>query len=149
MWAYGRNPKFYDFDNLGGDCTNFVSQCLYAGSNVMNYDKNNGWYYNSLNDRSPSWTGVEFLSSFLINNKGIGPRGKIVDIDDIEIGDIAQLSFNGTLFTHTVIIVNIGDIKTLDKIFIASHTYDSYNKRISTYVFEKIKFIHIEKVYKL
>ena len=148
MWAYSRNPKYYDFDNLGGDCTNFVSQCIYAGSKVMNYTKNTGWYYNSINDRSPSWTGVEFLSNFLINNKGIGPIGIIVNIENIEIGDVAQLSFDGITFTHSVVVVNIGDTRTLDKIFVASHTYDSYNKRISTYISEKIKFIHIEKVYK-
>ena len=27
-WAYGRNPAFYDYEELGGDCTNFASQCL-------------------------------------------------------------------------------------------------------------------------
>ena len=26
-WAYHRNPDFYNFDELGGDCTNFASQC--------------------------------------------------------------------------------------------------------------------------
>ena len=31
-WAYHRNPDFYNFDELGGDCTNFASQCLYAPS---------------------------------------------------------------------------------------------------------------------
>ena len=31
-WAYLRNPAFYNFDKLGGDCTNFASQCLYAGA---------------------------------------------------------------------------------------------------------------------
>ena len=31
-WAYGRNPRFYDYENLGGDCTNFASQCIYAAS---------------------------------------------------------------------------------------------------------------------
>ena len=25
------NPKYYDYTNLGGDCANFVSQCLIAG----------------------------------------------------------------------------------------------------------------------
>ena len=30
-WAYGRNPAFYDYEHLGGDCTNFASQCIYAG----------------------------------------------------------------------------------------------------------------------
>ena len=29
-WAYGRNPAYFDFDGLGGDCTNFISQCIYA-----------------------------------------------------------------------------------------------------------------------
>ena len=24
-WAYGRNPQYYNFDRLGGDCTNYVS----------------------------------------------------------------------------------------------------------------------------
>ena len=29
-WALGRNPAFYDFSNIGGDCTNFASQCIYV-----------------------------------------------------------------------------------------------------------------------
>ena len=28
-WAYSRNPAFYDFSEIGGDCTNFASQCRY------------------------------------------------------------------------------------------------------------------------
>ena len=36
-YALFRNPKFFNFDDLGGDCTNFCSQCLLAGSNnIMN-----------------------------------------------------------------------------------------------------------------
>ena len=27
-WAYSRNKKYLDFENIGGDCTNFVSQCI-------------------------------------------------------------------------------------------------------------------------
>ena len=44
-WAYGRNPAFYDYEGLGGDCTNFASQCIYAGSGVMNFTPTFGWYY--------------------------------------------------------------------------------------------------------
>ena len=73
-WALSRNPKYYNFDAVGGDCTSFVSQCLFAGSNKMNYSKQNGWYYNNGNDKSPSWSGVEFLYNFLTTNKGYGPR---------------------------------------------------------------------------
>ncbi len=36
-WALDRNPRYLDFENMGGDCTNFASQCIYAGSGVMNY----------------------------------------------------------------------------------------------------------------
>ena len=36
-WALSRNPAFYNFSGIGGDCTNFASQCIYAGSGVMSY----------------------------------------------------------------------------------------------------------------
>ncbi len=146
-WAYGRNPKYYNFDNIGGDCTSFISQCIYAGSKVMNYTKNTGWYYNSINDRSPSWSSVEYLYNFLINNKGIGPRGSNVGIDKLEIGDLIQLSFDGVKFSHTLIIVDIDTPKILDNIYIASHTYDSYNRRVSSYNFQNIRYIHIEGIW--
>ena len=52
-WAYRRNPNYYSFDQLGGDCTNFVSQAIYYAAGVMNYTPTYGWYYISLNNRSP------------------------------------------------------------------------------------------------
>ena len=57
-WAFRRNPAYYDFSEIGGDCTNFASQCVYAGSGVMNYTPDVGWYYINVNNRSPSWTGA-------------------------------------------------------------------------------------------
>lgn len=123
-WAYSRNPSYYNFDKLGGDCTNFVSQCIYAGSGIMNYKKDNGWYYNSLNDRSPSWTGVEFLHQYLVKNKGIGPYGKEAKKEAVDIGDIVQLSFDGNQFAHTILVV-----KKDENIYGASHTFDSFRKR--------------------
>lgn len=33
-WAMSRNPAYLDFEELGGDCTNFASQCLLAGGGV-------------------------------------------------------------------------------------------------------------------
>ena len=50
------NPKYYNFQNIGGDCTNFASQVLYAGSGIMNYTPTFGWYYINVNDRAPAWT---------------------------------------------------------------------------------------------
>ena len=147
-WAYSRNPKYYNFDSIGGDCTSFASQCIHAGSGIMNYTKNTGWYYNSVNDRAPAWSGVEFLHKFLVNNKGVGPRGEETLIDKLEIGDIVNLSFDGIKFSHTLIIVNVGENLTLDNIYVASHTYDSYNRKISSYNFKDIRYIHINGVWK-
>ena len=55
-WAFSRNPKYYNFDGVGGDCTSFVSQCIYAGSKTMNYTRDIGWYYINGNNKSPSWS---------------------------------------------------------------------------------------------
>ncbi len=145
-WAYLRNPNYYNFDSIGGDCTNFVSQCLYAGSTVMNYTKDTGWYYINGNNKSPSWTGVEFLYKFLISNQGIGPYGKEIKQNEVELGDIAQLSFDGHKFGHTLIIVKISNRFSLVGIKIASHTFDSYEKAISEYSFKKIRFIQVKGV---
>lgn len=73
MWAFRRNPRFYNFDGLGGDCTNFASQCIYAGAGIMNYTPTFGWYYKDLNNRAPAWTGVEYLYNFMTTNEGKGP----------------------------------------------------------------------------
>lgn len=145
-WAYKRNPQYYNFDNVGGDCTSFASQCIYAGSKIMNYSKQNGWYYINGNNKSPSWSGVEFLYNFLVQNKSIGPYGYETNQNEIELGDIAQLSFDGSKFSHSLVIVKIENKTDLNQIFISSHTFDSFNKKISEYNYEKIRFIHIEKV---
>ena len=60
-WALSRNPEYYDYSNIGGDCTSFISQCVFAGSGVMNYTPDFGWYYIDANNKSPSWTGVNFF----------------------------------------------------------------------------------------
>lgn len=90
-WAFSRNPAFLNFDGMGGDCTNFASQCLYAGSGIMNYTDTFGWYYRSSRDRSPSWTGVPYLYNFLISNKSVGPYAVQTDAQQVLPGDLVQL----------------------------------------------------------
>ena len=135
-WALSRNPRYYNFDSVGGDCTSFASQCIYAGSTTMNYAKDLGWYYINGNNKSPSWSGVEYLYQFLINNKGNGPQAIETTQNKIELGDIAQLSFDGEKFGHTLVIVKIENKYTLQGIKIASHTFDSLEKSISEYSFK-------------
>lgn len=143
-WALSRNPKYYDYEKIGGDCTNFASQCIYAGSGVMNY---HSWYYRNANDKSPSWTGVEFLADFLVHNQSIGPRGTLVAQNQIQVGDLIQLSSNGERFSHSLIVVGIGNIRYLSDIYIATHSFDALGRPVSTYDFKKIRFVHINQVW--
>ena len=140
-WAFRRNTSYYNFNDLGGDCTNFVSQCLYAGSGIMNYTPNTGWYYISINNRSPSWTGVEFLYYFLVNNQSVGPFGRVVEYWQTEPGDIVQLGRNNGEFYHSMII-----IKTTPEILVASHTNDAFERPLSSYTFDTARFIKIDGV---
>ena len=98
-WALGRNPADADFSTLGGDCTNFASQCVFAGSGVMNPTPETGWYYYSLQSRSASWTGVEFFADFMLQNRGIGPYAVLVPLSQVKPGDVIQLGC-GTLLSQ-------------------------------------------------
>ena len=138
-WAFSRNPKYYAFDNIGGDCTNFVSQCIFAGGGIMKYTPEIGWYYINSNQRSPSWTGVKYLYNFLINNSGVGPFAKEISPIQSEIGDIIQLG-NLNRFYHSLIIVE----KDNSEIYVAAHNFNAYLRNLNTYTYEKIRFLHIE-----
>jgi hypothetical protein len=146
-WAYGRNPVYYDFENLGGDCTNFASQVIYAGSGKMNYKKTFGWYYINANNRTPSWTGVNYLYNFLIDNLGPGPIAKKVDVQDIEPGDIIQLSFVGNnIFNHSLIVVYTGIYPKMENILVATHTENRDYYPLTRFRWMDIRFLHITGV---
>lgn len=140
-WAYLRNPKYYNFDSVGGDCTNFVSQCIFSGWGEMNYNKSNGWYYINGNNKSPSWTGVEFLYNFLRSNKDAGPHGEETMINELKIGDIIQLSFDGVKFAHSLVVIENGN--SVNDTLVAAHTFDAFGKRVADYNYSKYRCIHI------
>lgn len=137
-WALGRNPAYYNYDYLGGDCTNFISQCLYAGIPQMNF-RGYGWYYINANYKSPSWTGVKYLYEFLIQNQYEGPRGIEISRSELELGDIIQLSFGNNIYGHTLIVTSLEN----DEIRICAHTIDSKNRLLDTYSYEKARFLKI------
>lgn len=138
-WAFGRNPAYYDFERLGGDCTNFISQCLFAGCGIMNYTPVFGWFYRSANDRTASWTGVEFLYNFLTANDGAGPYAEEAPLEKLRIGDVIQLGRGGGDFYHSLLAVGfIGGVP-----LVATHSFDAFARPLSSYSFAQLRALHI------
>jgi len=149
QWAFTRNPVYYDYENIGGDCTNYASQCLYAGSNIMNYTPDFGWYYIDANRKAPAWTGVEYLYRFLTRDvSSVGPAAVEASMEDMEPGDLVQLSFDGTRFSHTPVVVSADHPRQLSDVLVAAHSYDHDYWPLSDYTFTDIRFLHITGVNK-
>ncbi len=143
-WALRKNPRFYDYTNLGGDCTNFASQVIFSGAPIMNYNSVNGWYYINANQKSPSWTGVDFLHQFLIQNQNRGPFAKEVQLTQIQLGDIIQIWFgNQPHFNHSLVVTQITLPITPENIAVSVHTPDFLNRKLSTYQWVSARCIHI------
>ncbi len=148
-WALSRNPLFYDFTGGGGNCTNFVSQCLLAGSLVMNPTETFGWYYASIDDRSPSWTGVREFFEFMC---GIGDFSPImerqgpfcveVSREQAEFGDVVQLANTRGQFYHSLLVSGFG---AQGEIFVSAQSNDALDRPLSSYTNAAgARFIHIQ-----
>lgn len=146
-WALSRNPLFADFTGQGGNCTNFVSQCLYAGCGVMNDTPTFGWYYRSLEDRAPAWSGVDELFSFLTGapdflsaNGGVGPYATDArTARQIELGDVIQLANASGAFYHTLIISGF----TEADILVCAQSNDALDRPLSSYNYASLRILHV------
>ena len=58
------NPNYSNYNSIGGDCANFVSQCLVAGGMQMT----DGWYWYSYDDRSASWSACASMYNYFKNS---------------------------------------------------------------------------------
>lgn len=138
-YAFSQNPRFGNFAGIGGNCTNFVSQCIYAGGCEMNYTPTFGWYFISLDERSPSWTGVEYFYNFITSNAGVGPFGRVATADELEIGDVIQLAKNDEGYYHTLLVVGFDG----DDPLVAAQTDNAYARPLSTYQYDYSRNIKI------
>ena len=131
---------YYDFSLITGnhDCTNFISHCLLAGGASKNVSAN-GWYYNTLSDRTPSWSNVNYLHNFLVRNSSTrGPKGVSSEYpagnsltslySSCRIGDLIQIKYKGASnYGHSTIVTGKNFSQTT--ILITSRTsQNSYNK---------------------
>lgn len=109
MWALELNPKWgnYESKEYGGDCTNFTSQCIYAGGIPFDFDGTSDyvkWYWYSNNKRVAPWTGAKEFNYYVQYNKGYGLKAHLADLEDMMQGDIVQLGGNYPQTYHSMII---------------------------------------------
>ncbi|MBQ8342396.1 MAG: amidase domain-containing protein [Clostridia bacterium] len=148
-WAFARSALFYDFTGIGGDCTNFVSQCVLAGSCVMNFTPDFGWYFRSTADRAPAWTGVEAFWSFFTGapdfvaaNGGIGPFGREANEAELLPGDVVQLGRGEGEYYHTLLVTG----RQNGELLVAAHSDDALDRPLSSYTAPLRRFLHIRGV---
>lgn len=109
MWALKINPKWgnYESKGYGGDCTNFTSQCIYAGGIPFDFYGTSDfvkWYWYSNSKRVAPWTGAKQFNYYVQYNKGYGLKAHFADLSDMMPGDIVQLGGNYPKTYHSMII---------------------------------------------
>lgn len=146
-WAFDRNPLFENFAGIGGDCTNFVSQAVFAGSCEMNFTPTFGWYFKSLSDRAPAWTGVDAFYDFMTGSGDFapvtlreGPFGYATSPEYAMLGDVVQLANEAGEFYHTLLITGFSDSGEL---LVTAHTNDVLDRPLSEYPNASERIIHL------
>ncbi|SIT03098.1 amidase domain-containing protein [Alicyclobacillus vulcanalis] len=123
-WWDGTNPRFPRFSD---DCTNFVSQCLFAGGLPMwgESDRTKGWWFQfgSKPNWSYSWSTAQAL--YLVLTSAFG--GQVVsDPSELKMGDVIFYDWNGEgIFHHSTLVT---DFDAMGEPLVNAHTIDSYHR---------------------
>ncbi len=157
QWWNTRNytGNYLAYDDFGGNCQNFASQCIHAGGIDMDYtgvhDVQWKFYDENLNNkatargRSYSWTGVDMFYNYALHNYSDG----LVTLTDIDYsyaqkGDIIHV---GAYYEwrHALLVTDVlkNADGTLQDIIVASNTADRWNYPLSAYIYTGARLIHI------
>jgi hypothetical protein len=140
--------KYYkSIDEGGGDCTNFVSQCLKAGGAPRDYNKYRPWWYDMKSGKaSICWAVAHSLYWYLKTNQNTSRiKGREVDdIRELEIGDlIFYENYNNVIF-HSAIVTSFVEIYGNREPRISQHTFNQLNETYKkSYDYKKAHFIKI------
>ncbi|RIE02321.1 amidase domain-containing protein [Cohnella faecalis] len=108
-WWNEPSPSYEEFEV---NCTNYVSQCLFAGGAPMNYTgkRDSGWWYkgkaNGQEQWSYSWAVSNSLSHMLSVPRVNGMRADVVSSPSyLRLGDVICYDWDGTgRFQHSTIV---------------------------------------------
>lgn len=129
-YAINYNKKYIFFgvhQRIGGDCTNFVSQCLHAGGAPYSYDRRNSWWYNPGYKEicSLSWSVAHSLYWYLMKNhekRLRGIKGYETDVSSIEPGDLVFYENKRGLIFHSAIVTGFKNVP-----LISQHSVNALN----------------------
>ncbi|EFM10270.1 conserved hypothetical protein [Paenibacillus curdlanolyticus YK9] len=108
-WWNEPNPAYENFEV---NCTNYVSQCIFAGHAPMNYTgkRESGWWYQGRSGGremwSYSWAVANALQSNLASGRNSGMRATVVEsADQLQLGDVILYDWNGDYrFQHSTVV---------------------------------------------
>jgi hypothetical protein len=106
-WWDHPNPEFIHFQV---DCTNYVSQCIFAGGAPMNYtgNRSTGWWYRDQGgktDWSFSWSVANSLYWYLNNSRNGLTAQRVQSPLDLDIGDVILYDWDGNgEYQHSTIV---------------------------------------------
>jgi hypothetical protein len=124
------NYRYFSLDNTGGDCSNFVSQSLFAGGIPMN----SFWWYrrsNPLSTRDDTWsfkwTIASSLYSYLKNNDRLklpGPKGsETLRKELLQIGDLIYFEDDKGNIFHSAVITSLAN----ENLLVSQHSFEAIN----------------------
>jgi len=149
-----RNDSVWEtYDYAGGNCANFVSQCIFAGGIPMDVTGDEIWkWYNDTPDstsaksgRSPSWTQVGYFYDYCTGNSGYGIVAETANnLYSAEIGDGIMMDW-GDGWSHVVLITEVVKDENGNVVdyLINSNTSDRKNYPLSAYGCVKMSAIRI------
>jgi cell wall-associated NlpC family hydrolase len=138
----------------GGDCSNFVSQCLKAGGAHMEYSLPRPWWYkgNGTQDTrgdtwSVSWAVAHSLYwclkvRYKLNLTGLKGM-EVSDLNLLERGDIIQYENNREVIYHSAIITGFIYQGGKKVPLISQHSFDALNISYIKPAAKKMHFIKI------
>lgn len=134
------NPSYKYFKvqgDGGGDCSNFISQCLRAGGAPMDYNGPWSWWYSTSTGKSDehrwsvTWAVAHSLYWCLKSRHRLGLKGLIAvevpELNMLELGDIIQYENASEKIYHSAIITSFKERKDIREPLITQHSYDAVN----------------------
>lgn len=107
-WWDSFNPEFEAFEV---DCTNYISQCLFAGGAPINYTgkRESGWWYKgyigSKEAWSYSWAVANSLQRYLATSTSGLRASEMQRADQLELGDCIIYDWDGNgVYQHSTIV---------------------------------------------